>query len=270
MIGFANAKINIGLQIIGRRSDGYHLINTVMYPVREFNDVVEIVPSKSFGLVTTGLPLDVVTEKNLVYKAYQLLKDHYNLPPVNIFLHKIIPYGAGLGGGSSDAAQVILLVNKLFNLGLSTEQMKDFASRLGADCAFFIENTPALATGTGTELTALDLNLDSYNIVILKPDFGISTKEAYSMVKPSEPGFDLAQIAKLPVEKWKDYIVNDFERFLFPKYPVLADIKSRLYDSGALYASLSGSGSALYGIFPDKTDLTLFGDIFAWQSYDFK
>ncbi len=267
MVGFANAKINIGLQIIGRRSDGYHLINTVMYPLKQLSDVVEIVPSRFTDIVLTGFELQVEPQQNLVFRAYELLRQYFDLSPVTIYLHKNIPHGAGLGGGSSDAATVLKLLNDLFSLGLSISQLENFARQLGADCAFFIKNKPAYARNIGDELSEISLDLSRYNIVVVKPGFEISTAEAYSMVKPRQPGVDLRQAVALPVERWKDLIFNDFEFFLFKKYPELGRIKQDLYRLGALYASLSGSGSAVYGIFDKKIDLSQLDYAFVWQKF---
>ncbi len=267
MVSFANAKINIGLQIVGKRDDGYHLINTVFYPVRQLTDIVEVIKSNYEDLVQTGYFLNIPKEQNLAYKAYKILADDFNLPPVMIYLHKMIPFGAGLGGGSSDAATVLKLTSELFGLDLPVQKLKEYAARLGADCVFFIENKPSYATGIGDKMEPVKLNLELYNIVIVKPDFSISTKEAYSLVRPSEPQFDLRQIGSLPIEQWKDYVVNDFEKFLFDKYPQLAKIKQELYDLGALYASLSGSGSAVFGIFDYFVDTEKLKYPFVWQSY---
>ncbi len=267
MVGFANSKINIGLQIVGRRSDGYHLINTVMYPLKELADVVEIVPSNFTDIVMTGLELDVDRKNNLVFKAYELLARDFGLQPLMFYLHKNIPHGAGLGGGSSDAATVLKLVNNLFSLGLSDSQLEGYARRLGADCAFFIKNQSAYATNIGEQLSEISLDLSRYNIVVVKPNFEISTKQAYSMVEPQKPQVDLRQAVSLPLEQWRDVIFNDFEKFLFKKYPQLQQVKRQLYAMGAVYASLSGSGSAVYGIFEKKIDLTQLDYPFVWQKF---
>ena len=267
MVGFANAKINIGLQIVGRRSDGYHLINTVMYPVGQLADVVEIVPSKFTDIVMTGIELKVKSQQNLAFRAYELLRQWFDLQLVTIYLHKNIPHGAGLGGGSSDAATVLKLLNDLFSLGLSISELENYARQLGADCAFFIKNKPVYATGIGDELSEISLDLSRYNIVVVKPGFEIDTAEAYSMVRPRQPAVDLRQAVALPVERWKDLIFNDFEFFLFKRYPELGRIKQDLYRLGALYASLSGSGSAVYGIFDKKVDLSQLDYAFVWQKF---
>ncbi len=268
MLGFANAKINLGLHILGRRDDGYHEIETIFYPVYQLRDIVEVVEASSVDIVQTGIELDIPLEKNLVHKAYKLLSEEYNLPPVMFFLHKIIPFGAGLGGGSADAAKTLELLNSYFDLGIGQSQLADYASKLGADCAFFIYNRPMLARGIGNDLLSVDLDLSGYNIVIVKPDFTISTAEAYSLVKPVDHSLSLLDVIKYPVEHWRDYLVNDFERFLFSPYPLLKEIKQILYEKGALYVSLSGSGSAMFAIFDRYVDITDIQDKFPfiWQS----
>ncbi len=272
MVGFANAKINIGLHILSRRDDGYHEIETVFYPVGGLRDVVEVVRSGSVDIVNTGLQVDVLMDKNLVYKAYELLKKDFDLGAVVFYLHKIVPYGAGLGGGSSDAAVVLDLLNREFSLGLDKTMLQEYARRLGADCSFFVYNRPMLATGIGDRLEEIDLDLEDKNIVIVKPGFSISTAEAYSLVKPRHRDVSLRDIVLRPLEEWKDVVVNDFEEALFPRYPELAELKARLYDMGAIYVSLSGSGSALYGIFNQKIDLSVFekDTEFSWQSKNYE
>ncbi len=268
MVGFANAKINIGLHILSRRSDGYHDIETVFYPLYGLRDVVEVVQSRSTDIVNTGLVVDVPLEKNLVYRAYKMLKQDYNLGHVMFYLHKVVPMGAGLGGGSSDAAQALVLLNKEFDLGFGDVELHNYARRLGADCSFFIYNKPMIARGIGDVLEPVDLNLENYNIVVVKPVFSIGTAEAYSMVEPRERDISLVELVNRPVEEWRDFVVNDFENALFPKYPQLVEIKQRLYDLGAIYVSLSGSGSAIYGIFNDVVNIEpLEADYqFVWQS----
>ena len=268
MVGFANAKINLGLHILRRRQDGYHEIETVFYPVRELRDVVEVVPGSSVDLVNTGLAVDVPLEKNLIYKAYQMLKQDFDLPEVMFYLHKQIPMGAGLGGDSADASVVLQLLNKEFDLGLDTGRLHEYARRLGADCSFFLYNEPMIARGIGDELEKVEVDLDAYNIVIVKPGFAISTKEAYSLVRPDRRRQSLSELIALPVEQWKDHVVNDFEQVLFPVYPELQEIKNRLYELGAIYVSLSGSGSAVYGIFNRQINLESLKSKyeFVWQS----
>ncbi len=253
MIDFANAKINIGLYITEKRKDGYHNIETVFYPIG-LEDVMEILPSRQFELTETGLATGVSYHKNLVYKAYEMLKEDYGISPVKVYLHKNIPSGAGLGGGSSDAARMLVMLNNLFELGLSKNCLKNYARRLGADCAFFIDNKPVLAKEKGDVFEKIDLDLSQYRFVVVKPGFSVSTPEAYSLVKPQKHNVSLKNAVKKDITKWKDLVVNDFEEFLFPKYPYLKQIKDFLYDKGALYASMTGSGSALFGIYPGDYD----------------
>lgn len=256
MISFANAKINIGLYITEKRSDGYHNIETVFYPFPLY-DIIEIrqMEEGATQLEITGIDLPV-TADNLCLKAFNLLQADFNLPAVHIHLHKQIPFGAGLGGGSADAAEVLKLLNNLFNLGISSGDLQQYAKQLGADCPFFIENKAVFAAGIGTEFTAIELDLSSYYVVLLKPDLHISTQEAYQGVQAKQANIDLKQVLALPVAKWKSLVKNDFEIGLFEKYPQLEAIKLALYEQGAEYAAMSGSGSTLYGIFKEKVDLS--------------
>jgi 4-diphosphocytidyl-2-C-methyl-D-erythritol kinase len=268
MISFPNAKINLGLHILSRRPDGYHNLETLLHPVRLY-DALEIVPTEPAGAPTrfsqTGIPLAGDPQQNLVLRAYRLLQQHHSLPELDIYLQKHIPSGAGLGGGSADAAFMLKLLNETADLNLTNEQLENYAARLGADCPFFIRNQPALAQDTGTRLTLTDLSIDRYPIVIVKPPFAISTPEAYAGATPRRPTEPLLQTLRRPIEEWKKHLVNDFEASLFPRYPQLARLKQQLYETGALYASLSGSGSALFGLyehlpqldskFPDATVL---------------
>lgn len=260
----ANAKINIGLNITNRRPDGFHDIETVFYPVRLadhlFIRTAENKDEEIFNVWSSirtvgGLRDNSIQEElskggtNIISKALALLRENYDVPPIDIAMLKNIPVGAGLGGGSSDAAFFIKEINSFFSLGMTTDQMKELASRLGSDCAFFIDNTPKYATGRGEIMQSVPSVLDGYKIKVIKPLFNISTKEAYSKVKPQTPKTSLLEDYKRPVKEWKDYIKNDFEQFLFPEHPELQRYKDALYESGALYAAMTGSGSALYGIF---------------------
>jgi 4-diphosphocytidyl-2-C-methyl-D-erythritol kinase len=268
MISFPNAKINIGLNILRKREDGYHEIESVFYPI-ELCDILEIVENPSGSHMAafhnTGILIDVPKEKNLCLKAYHLLQKDFKLPEGSIHLHKIIPLEAGLGGGSSDAAFTINILDNLFSLGLSDEKKIYYASLLGSDCAFFIRNKPSLASGRGEILKEIELDLTGLYIAVVKPSFSISTSEAYSGVRPGLPGCRLTENMKLPVEQWKGNITNDFENHIFLKHPDLAQIKEKLYLSGAVYASMSGSGSAIYGIFKEKMNVDeIFPDYFIW------
>lgn len=254
MIAFPNAKINIGLKITGRRKDGYHFIESAMVPIG-WRDVLEIVPSKESGttLTVSGHMIDCPPEKNIVIKAYRTLEQQIPLPPVEIHLHKNIPDGAGLGGGSSDGAFTLKLLNEMFSLGLDTSKLAEVAAGIGADCPFFIYNRPMFATGIGTDLSPLGIDLNGKHIVVVKPPVHISTAEAYSGVVPVKPLVDIrAIIMNNACRDWKQYGVdNDFEKSILPKYTTIAEIKKRLEMCGAEYVSMSGSGSAVYAIFAD-------------------
>lgn len=255
MITFPNAKINLGLRITERRPDGYHNLETIFYPIH-LEDALEVVPLKDnkqeYDLKITGTPIDGTPEDNLVVRAYRLLKQDFDLPPIHIYMYKHIPLGAGLGGGSSDAAFMIKLLNEKFALGMTTGQMEAYASRLGADCAFFIQDRPILATGIGNEFTPIDLSLKGMYIVLVKPSVSVSTREAYAGVTPQRPDVPLTTLIRRPIEEWRDCIANDFEPSVFRAYPEIAAIKDKLYDMGAVYASMSGSGSTVYGIFRES------------------
>lgn len=255
MITFPNAKINLGLRITERRPDGYHNLETIFYPIH-LEDALEVVPLKDnkqeYDLKITGTPIDGTPEDNLVVRAYRLLKQDFDLPPIHIYMYKHIPLGAGLGGGSSDAAFMIKLLNEKFALGMTTGQMEAYASRLGADCAFFIQDRPVLATGIGNEFTPIDLSLKGMYIVLVKPSVSVSTRKAYAGVTPQRPDVPLTTLIRRPIEEWRDCIANDFEPSVFRAYPEIAAIKDKLYDMGAVYASMSGSGSTVYGIFRES------------------
>lgn len=258
MIVFPCAKINLGLNIVGKREDGYHNLETVFYPIPLY-DALEIkymdekFPSSvDCDLKVTGNAVDCDEQKNLVVKAYHLLAADYKLPRVHTHLYKHIPSQAGLGGGSSDAAFMIRLLDERFRLNIGNPEMEKYAAQLGADCAFFIEAEPAYAEGIGNELMPVDGpkgNLDGYYLAIVKPDISISTKEAYSAITPKSPKKSCREIVRQPIETWKEELFNDFEEPIFAKHPKLAEIKNSLYESGASYAAMSGSGSAIFGIF---------------------
>ena len=248
MISFPNAKINIGLNAVEKRHDGYHNLETVFYPVK-LRDALEIVKSDKTVFSASGIPIDGDQETNLVMKAYRLLQADFDLSPVKIHLHKVIPFGAGLGGGSADAAFALKMLNDMFRLGLSTGEIESYASRLGADCPFFMQNKPTFAYGIGDQFKEVKLDLSEYEIVIVKPPFSVSTAEAYRNIQPRKPDFDLKGIADLSIDQWKLVVKNDFEESVFPAYPEVKNIKQNLYEAGAVYASMSGSGSAVFGIF---------------------
>ena len=248
MIVFPNAKINIGLNVVSKRPDGYHNLETIFYPV-QLADALEMVPSDKLHLTITGILIDGDNADNLVLKAYRLLQADFEIPPVHFHLHKVIPTGAGLGGGSSDAAFALQMMNDYFQLQLSPEKLMKYAAKIGADCAFFIQNKPVFATGIGDLLNKIQLNLANYQILIAKPSFPVNTSEAYSGIVPQKPTFNLKEIGEIPIEKWKDFVVNDFEKSVFKKYPEIERLKEIMYQMGATYASMSGSGSAVFGLF---------------------
>ena len=250
MIVFPNAKINLGLNIINKREDGYHNIESVFYPI-PVCDVLEIIPSenqyKNFTLEVIDLPDD--GKMNLVEKAYNAISKNYTIPPIEIILKKNIPFAAGLGGGSSDAAYTLKTLADMFVKDINEQELHEMAKSIGADVPFFIKNKPVYAEGIGTDFSDIEISLKGYHIVLIKPDIAVSTAEAYSGVKPSTPNYNLKEVIKLPVNEWKNIIKNDFEDSLFPKYPRLKDIKDSLYEIGAKYASMSGSGSSIFGLF---------------------
>ena len=250
MIVFPNAKINLGLAITGRRPDGYHDIETVMYPVG-WTDILEIVPSKSgvTELFTSGRRVECPPESNLVMKAYRALDAITMLPPVSIYLHKVIPDGSGLGGGSADAAFALKALNTMLNLGLDYKRLEEIAATIGADCPFFIRNRPVTATGTGTTFSPADISLAGYSIVIAKPAGSVSTREAYSGVKSYTAPGRVAEAITRPISSWDGCLINDFEASVAAQLPEITAIKQQLADMGAVYTSMSGSGSAVYGLF---------------------
>ncbi|MDR0725819.1 MAG: 4-(cytidine 5'-diphospho)-2-C-methyl-D-erythritol kinase [Prevotellaceae bacterium] len=250
MISFPCAKINLGLNVISKRDDGYHNIETVFFPVTGLTDVLEIVESDRFSFTQTGIHIDSPTEDNLCVKAFRILEKDYSLPPVSIYLHKVIPPGAGLGGGSSDAAFTLTALNKIFGLGISHERLKSYAAMLGSDCAFFIDNIPSKASGRGELLEPVEIDISGLYIKIVTPDIHVSTKEAYTNITPHIPEISITEIIKLPVEQWKDKLHNDFEKSIFPLHPTIAEIKEKMYEQGAVYSSMSGSGAAVFGLLP--------------------
>lgn len=253
MIVFPPCKVNIGLQVIARRSDGFHEIATVFYSL-PLTDVLEIVsaPEGSSALHLSGNPVPGDPRDNLCMKAYRMLREDYPaLPAVNIYLHKVIPAGAGLGGGSSDAAATLSVLNAKYGLGVTDAGLAEYASRLGSDCAFFLSKRPSYATGRGEELHPfVREGLDRYHFVLVCPQIQVSTPWAYTQVEPTHPERPLPELLAEPVDTWKGRVVNDFEKPVFARYPVLAEIVAELYRQGACYASMSGSGAALFGIFP--------------------
>ena len=268
MICFPNAKINIGLNILRRRPDRYHDIETVFYPLAGCCDILETVPSGAYSLQLSGIGMQCPTEDNLVTKAYRLLAADFTLPPMQVYLHKQIPFGAGLGGGSADAAFLLKSLNESCSLGLDTGQLQAYAARLGADCSFFIRNEAVFATGRGDVFSDIRLSLQGYWLVLVKPDIFVSTPEAYAGVTPRLPEHPLPELLKQPIETWKDTVVNDFEPSVFAAHPLIGHIKQQLYEAGALYASMSGSGSSVYGLFREETGLKeAFKDCHYWAGF---
>ena len=266
MVFFPPCKINLGLRIIEKRSDGFHNIETCFYPV-PWTDILEIIPSSAFAFTTSGLQVPGDEQNNLCVKAYRLLASAYDLPPVKIHLHKILPMGAGLGGGSADAAYVLRGLDEVFGLNIQLVKLNEFASRLGSDCAFFLYDKPMIGSGKGEVLSETALTLKGNFIVIVKPEVHISTQSAYSGVTPDNTSPLIRDvIEKTPFTEWKSLLSNDFEKSIFTTYPQLAEIKQRMYDVGAVYASMSGSGSSIFGIFDNKVDLKdRFADCEYWS-----
>ncbi len=258
MIVYPNAKINIGLRILNKRSDGFHNIESIFYPVKWF-DALELLPAhgkeNQISMTTTGIEIPGNMDENLCIKAYHLINSNYALPALKVHLHKQIPIGAGLGGGSADAAFFIKALNEVTDINLSFGEMHHYAKQLGSDCSFFINNRPALALQKGEELEPVSLRLAGCYICIVYPGIHISTKEAYAKIIPAEQKYPLEELASNPIEQWKDTISNDFEKALLPAYPVIVELKEKLYANGAVYAAMSGSGSAVYGIFKEKAFL---------------
>jgi len=273
VIVFPNGKINLGLYVHGKRSDGYHNLKTVLYPV-SVRDVLEIITlpynefpesdkKNHFRFVCSGLPVDGDTNNNLCVKAFHLLKkDFPELPAVHIHLHKVIPMGAGLGGGSADGAFTLKLMNEKFGLNLTTRQLTDYALQLGSDCPFFIINKPCYATGRGEVLEEINLYLSGYSFVIVNPGIHINTGRTFSAISSSAPDTrrleakDVKEMVLQPVETWKEALANDFEQAVFEEHPEVGEIKKYLYDQGAIYAAMSGSGSTVFGMYP-KHEKTL-------------
>jgi 4-diphosphocytidyl-2-C-methyl-D-erythritol kinase len=248
MVSFPPCKINLGLNIVSKRVDGYHNLETVFYPV-PWTDILEIIPSKSFSFQSSGYSIPGKMEDNICIKAYELVKKDFSIGAVQIHLHKIIPMGAGLGGGSSNGAHTLRLLNDVFELKLSVEQLKAYAAKLGSDCSFFLERAPMLGTGRGEVLYKISFSLAGKFIAIVKPDIHVSTAEAYGLVTPRKSTHSIAEIIQLPFDEWKNNLVNDFEHSVFAKYPAIKKLKEEMYLAGASYASMSGSGSSVFGIF---------------------
>lgn len=273
MITFPIAKINLGLNVVSRRADGYHNLETVFYPV-PITDALEIYPMDdafpsptACDLKVTNISIEGDEQRNLVVRAYNMLAERYPLPRIHAHLHKSIPTQAGMGGGSSDCAYMIRLLNESFKLGMSQEEMISHAALLGADCPFFILGRPAYAEGIGEQLHPIDLDLGGWHIVVVRPDIPVPTKDAFSLVTPQQPDANCRDIVMQPVETWRDTLVNDFEHSVFTLHPEIGRIKERLYDLGAVYAAMSGSGSSVFGLFRNPIKpAEHFKDMFTYET----
>lgn len=269
MVVFPNAKINLGLNIVSKRPDGYHNIETLFYPIG-LSDVLEVVPAANPAAGTqlhlSGIVVDGAAGDNLVMKACRLLSDRFELPEVDICLDKIIPFGAGLGGGSSDAAFMLRLLRDMYGLPVTDDELCRLAAGIGADCPFFLLNRPVMARGIGNEFETVDFSLSGKYLVLVKPPVKVSTPEAYSLVKPQVPEMSIPEILNRPLAEWRFLLKNDFEKSVFARYPRIEEIKALLYERGAAYASMSGSGSSVFGLFEAPADLDgAFEDCFVWQ-----
>lgn len=255
MIVFPNCKVNLGLHVVQKRPDGYHDLQTVFFPL-PFRDILEILPSSSFAFHSTGLTIPGDPASNLCVKAYQLVKDRFpELPPVYIHLHKIIPMGGGLGGGSSNGSFTLLALNEIFDLKLARKDLLEMSIQLGSDCPFFIMNEPSYATGRGEQMKPVDINLKGYYIILVLPGIHVSTAQAFSGIIPKKPKKDLEHNIGMAPDRWKDWLINDFEDSVFLQFPEIEVIKSWLYQQGAVYASMTGTGSTVYGLFKEKPAL---------------
>ena len=254
MIVYPNCKINLGLHILGKRDDGFHDLETVFYPV-EINDALEIIQHSNgkagqLDFTTTGITLEGRIEDNICYKAWQLIKEEYpSLPSLKIHLHKAIPAGAGLGGGSADGSFCLRLLNQKCNLSIPESKLFEYAARLGSDCPFFLFNKPCIASGRGEKLEPIDLDLSGYKIALVIPPVHINTAKAFAGLRSYKKHPPLRELIQQPLSQWKDILYNDFEEVVFEQYPLIKEIKDQLYLEGALYASLSGSGSSVFAIF---------------------
>ncbi len=265
MIVFPPVKINLGLNVTARRMDGYHDIDSVFIPVA-WTDALEAVISdnQEFKFSSSGLPIPGNTAGNLVCKAFRLLAEKYPLPGIHLHLHKVLPMGAGLGGGSSDGANALKLINSLCGLGIERHELEALAAQLGSDCPFFIDSTPKHVSGRGETMNAVDLQLKDWYVLIVMPPVSIGTAEAYSWIRPSVPELTVAEIIASPVANWKGKLKNDFEEGAMKRHPVIGEIKAQLYREGAVYASMSGSGAAVYGLFSSLPDLQAYSTYQVW------
>jgi 4-diphosphocytidyl-2-C-methyl-D-erythritol kinase len=262
VISFPNAKINIGLHVVSKRADGFHNIETVMLPVPLF-DALEVLPAedKSFCFTQTGLDIAGASDENLCVRVWRMMSRHHGIPAVRIHLHKQIPMGAGLGGGSSNGAFVLKMLNDLLGMGMDIDSLEESSLLIGSDCPFFIRNVPALATGRGEKLTPLSLTLKGLYLLIVMPSFHVPTAKAYQWVTPDSSRPSLSELITLPVARWQDVLMNDFEQEVFARHPDGLRLKQALYEQGAVYAQMTGSGSAFFGIFENLPEFVSFPDV---------
>ncbi|MFT6868228.1 MAG: 4-diphosphocytidyl-2-C-methyl-D-erythritol kinase [Cyclobacteriaceae bacterium] len=261
MLCFPNAKINLGLNIVSKRADGFHNIETCFYPI-PWCDALEIIPAEKLEFTATGLEIPGNKASNLCLKAYHLVKADYDIAPVHIYLHKVIPMGAGLGGGSSDGAFMLKLLNDHFELKINHHTLEDMAGKLGSDCPFFIQNKPLMARGTGTDFSDINISLQGKYIALTHPGIHVSTQEAYAGVNPQIPAKSIKTIIAQSIDPWKDELVNDFEANVFANYPQIGHLKAQFYKDGAVYAAMSGSGSCVFGIFEKEPNRANYDAVF--------
>ena len=254
MISFPHSKINLGLHVLAKRGDGYHNIETCFYPIPR-TDILEVISSKEFSFTQSGIKVEGREEDNLCVRAFHLLQKEFGIGEAKIHLHKIIPMGAGLGGGSSDAAFTLKQFNQVFDLKLSAEQLKGYASQLGSDCAFFIGDRPMIGSGRGEILSPASVSLKGYHLVLVKPDVHVSTADAYSGIEPKQSEITIQEVLKLPIQEWREKLTNDFEMSIFKKHPLIREVKERMYSLGARYSAMSGSGASVFGFFDKPIDL---------------
>lgn len=269
MISFPNAKINLGLNIVDKRGDGFHNIETIFYPIgiKDALEFVELIEGNS-NIQISNIQVDCDSASNLVMRAYELLKKDFALPAISVYLQKNIPFGAGLGGGSSDAAHMLKMLNDTFQLSLNDVQLEKYAAELGSDCPFFIKNKPVFASGRGDVFKPIELNLSGKYLVLVKPNVFVSTQQAYANCTPVKPQKSLLEIVEMPISSWREYMVNDFEMSVFAQFPEVGEIKQKLYACGAIYASMSGSGSSVFGLFDTEAQLEdFFKDAYVWSGF---
>ncbi len=266
MIIYPNAKINLGLKVLRKRPDGFHDIETLFYPV-PLCDIMEVMPASKFSLEMSGHQLDVNMQENIVFKAWEYMNELYDAAPVRVILHKQIPSGAGLGGGSSDAAFMLDAINKLYRIGANRAELVSVAGKIGSDCAFFLYNTPCLASGRGEIIDPVTFSLNNYYLCIIKPNVHVNTAHAYGGIKPSDNGLFPSDVYQQPVEMWQNNLVNDFEQTIFQKFPAIAEIKKNLLAAGAVYSAMSGSGASVFAIFEQVPGITKadFPGCFFWM-----